>query len=118
MMLMFRLTNLETLYLKRCMALIDLKIGTISVQLDVDDKDRILNLSKMIEDQITELRSNFKNINDVKALAIIALMLQDKILGSSEKNYHDTDSVIDNKIIYSIISRIEDLNDKLSNISE
>jgi cell division protein ZapA (FtsZ GTPase activity inhibitor) len=113
---MCQLTNLETLYLKRRMALIDLKIGTISIQLDVDDKDRILNLSKMIEDQITELRSNFKNINDVKALAIIALMLQDKILGFSEKNYHDTDSMIDNKIIYSIISRIEDLNDKLSNI--
>ncbi|MFV9956208.1 MAG: cell division protein ZapA [Candidatus Midichloria sp.] len=58
----------------------DLKIGNLSLQIESEEKEKILMLADEVNGKINNLKSNLKGLTDIKAILITALMLQDEVI--------------------------------------
>ncbi|MDJ1257292.1 MAG: cell division protein ZapA [Candidatus Midichloria sp.] len=61
------------------MAIVDLKIGNLSLQIESEEKEKILMLADEVNGRVNHLKSNLKGLTDIKAILITVLMLQDEV---------------------------------------
>lgn len=96
---------------------IDVKIGSISMQIESDDKEKVLSLASQIDDKIRDIKKNFNNLPDIKAILIMALILQDEANSLSKLEASFKEQSINNSIeLQSLVTEIMSGIDNISRV--
>jgi len=102
------------------MAIVEIKIGSLSIQIESEEKEKIIDLTAELNNKINKLKLNFKGLTDIKALLIMALMLQDEIHkaeNSSDSKAEDIVKKQDKEVRDSFNELIDNAIEKIDKLS-
>jgi cell division protein ZapA (FtsZ GTPase activity inhibitor) len=100
------------------MKTVDIRLASLSLQLDSDDPEKILCLVDQINHRISTLKAQHRGITDIKAVLILVLTLQDEL--NSSQVAHDRESTLiqENKELKeSFYNLLEHLTEKINDLT-